>query len=142
MTESPPSPTLVLWDGACGFCRRCVAWMERRDRAGRFQALPYQEAPSPPMTPALAEACDRAVHVLLPDGRLLRAGRAVLHVLGRLGLPGTRLLALPPFIWGVELAYWVVARNRLAFSRWFFPCEDGGPTFGRRGPDACGDAKA
>lgn len=132
------APALLLWDGQCGFCRRCVRWMERRDTAGVFEAMPYQEAPSPPMTPALAAACDRAVHLVLPDGRQLKAGRAVLHVLARLGYPGMRLLALPPLVWMVEAAYWVVARNRLAFSRWFFPCEDGGPAFGRRSADPCG----
>ena len=132
------SSALVLWDGACGFCRRCVAWMERRDAAGRFEAVPYQQAPSPPMTPALADACARAVHVVFPDGRVLRGGRAVLAVLGGLGVPGMGLLARRPFIWPIELVYRVVAANRLAFSRWFFPCEDGGPLLGRRAPGNCG----
>ncbi|MGO9063290.1 MAG: thiol-disulfide oxidoreductase DCC family protein [Myxococcaceae bacterium] len=112
---------LLLWDGDCGFCRRGVLQLERRDAEGAFRALPYQEAPSPPMTAELREACARAVHVVTPEGRVLRGGRAVLYVLGRLGHPRlARLLGLPPLVWAVGLGYWLVARNRQLFSRVLF----------------------
>jgi len=71
------------------------------------------------MTPALAAACADAVHVVTADGRVLRAGRAVLFVLEQLGWP-VRLLALPPLIWPIEWLYRVVARNRAFFSRFLF----------------------
>jgi len=104
---------LLLWDGGCGFCRRCAAWAEVRDRAGRLRILPYQEAPSPPMTDALREACAGAVHLILPDGRTLAAGRAVLATLALLGWKRTAaLLSLPPFVWIVEAGYRLAARNR------------------------------
>jgi len=114
-------PALLLWDGQCGFCRRSVQWAERHDSGNSFRAVPYQEAPSPPMTPALRAACARAVHVLTPDGRILRAGRACLWVLERTGHRLlARVLALPPLVWFVELGYWLVARNRQLASRWLF----------------------
>lgn len=70
------------------------------------------------------EACKRAVHVLLPDGGVLRAGRAALFVLERIGFgPLARLLALPPFIWAVELGYKVVASNRRFFAEFLFTRE-------------------
>lgn len=104
---------LLLWDGGCAFCRRCAAWAEARDRAGRLRALPYQEAPSPPMTEALRGACARAVHLILPDGRVLRAGRAVLGALALLGFRRTAaFLSLYPFVWMIEAGYWLAARNR------------------------------
>jgi predicted DCC family thiol-disulfide oxidoreductase YuxK len=109
---------LLLWDGSCGVCGRAVAWTQARDTAQALEPLPYQQAPSPPMTEALRAACARAVHVVTPEGEVLRAGRAVLYVLGRLGHPRlARLLALPPLVWGVELAYWFFARNRRLVSR-------------------------
>jgi len=81
----------------------------------------YQEAPSPPMTPQLREACAQAVHVVTPDGRALRAGRAALCVLALLGWPrAAAILSLPPLIWLVELGYWVVARNRPFFALFLF----------------------
>ena len=73
------------------------------------------------MTPELAEACARAVHVVTADGRILRAGRATLFVLERCGYRWTaRFMRLPPMVWGAELAYLVVARNRRFFARFLF----------------------
>jgi predicted DCC family thiol-disulfide oxidoreductase YuxK len=98
-----------------------VAWVKRRDTANRLRAVPYQEAPRPPMTEELARRCARAVHVLTPDGKVLSAGRASLCVLGLVGYPRlARLLAIPPLVWLVELGYWLVARNRRFFSRFLF----------------------
>jgi predicted DCC family thiol-disulfide oxidoreductase YuxK len=114
-------PALLLWDGECGFCRRSVQWAERRDTTHAFQAVPYQQAPSPPMTPELRKACSRAVHLLTADGELLRAGRACLWVLQQVGHPVlARVLALPPLVWAVEVGYWLVARNRQLASRFLF----------------------
>ena len=108
----------VLWDGTCGFCARCIAWAGQRDHAGRLHFAPYQEAPEPPMTPRLRRACSRAVHVIKPDGRVLRAGRAVLDVLDQIGWHRTaRALAMPPLVWLVEIAYRLVADHRPFFSR-------------------------
>jgi len=115
------APALLLWDGDCGFCRRGVLWAERRDTDHAFQAFPYQQAPSPPMTPELREACAHAVHVITPEGEVLRAGRACLWVLQRIGYPVlARVLAVPPLVWAVELGYWLVARNRQLASRVMF----------------------
>ena len=115
------APALLLWDGDCDFCRRSVAWAERRDGGHAFRATAYQQAPSPPMTPELREACSGAVHVLTPEGKVLRAGRACLWVLERIGYPVlARLLALPPLVWAVELGYWLIARNRRLASRVLF----------------------
>ena len=76
------------------------------------------------MSPAFADACERAMHVITKEGRVLRAGRASLFILDRLGWgPLARLLCLPPFVWGVELAYWLVARNRGLASRYLFTRE-------------------
>lgn len=89
-----------------------------RDEQGCFEPLPYQMVPNPPLTPALATACRRAVHVRTTDGRWLRAGRACLFVLERVGWPRlARILALPPLVWAVELGYRIVAGNRPFFSR-------------------------
>ena len=112
----------IVWDGACGFCRRAVEWALARDRTGCFEAIPYQELPDPPLSAALAAACREAVHVRTADGRWLRAGRACLFVLGRVGWPRlARVAELPPCVWLVEIGYRVVARNRPFFSRLVAP---------------------
>lgn len=116
-----PDQHYLLWDGQCGFCRRSVEWIKERDDQDRLFAIPYQQAPSPPMNEPLAQACSRAVHVVTSDGRVHKAGRAVLFALDQVGYGAlAKLLSLPPVVWGLELGYWVVARNRAWFSKLFF----------------------
>ncbi len=70
------------------------------------------------MTPVLYAACKDAIHVVEANGTARRAGRACLFILGELGWHRVaRFLALPPFIWLVELSYRIVAANRPFFSR-------------------------
>lgn len=70
------------------------------------------------MTPALFQACARALHVITPDGRILRAGRACAYILGAIGFTRTaRLMTLAPVRPFVELGYWLVARNRHLLTR-------------------------
>ncbi len=73
------------------------------------------------MTPPLYAACKRAVHVVRANGVILRAGRASLFVLERLGHRwAARILRVPPLIWAVELGYRIVAANRPFFTRFLF----------------------
>ncbi|GIV01577.1 MAG: hypothetical protein KatS3mg015_0407 [Fimbriimonadales bacterium] len=66
----------------------------------------------------MRERCRRAVHVLMPNGEAVAAGRAVLYVLGCLpGYGWTRALKYPPLVWAVELAYRIVAAIRPVLSR-------------------------
>ncbi len=111
----------MLWDGECGMCSRITRWVEKKDKAGRIITSAYQNAPTPPMTPELYRACEFAVHTVDADGRTMRAGRAVLHLLDLLGYHAiTKILGLPPFIWAVELGYKIVARNRPFFAHFMF----------------------
>ena len=112
---------LLLWDGECDFCRRGVRWLQRHDKKKRFEPVPYQDAPSPLMTPELRRACERAFHVITIGGQTLRAGRAMLFVLENMGWKRLgHLLTLPPFVWIVELAYRLIASNRDFFARFLF----------------------
>ena len=73
------------------------------------------------MTAELREACKRALHVLTSSGEILKAGRATLFILEQIGYRRlARLSRLPPFVWGVELGYRIVASNRTAFARVLF----------------------
>ncbi len=70
------------------------------------------------MTDELAARCARAVHVITPEGLVLRGGRASLYALDQVGW--RRLAAVgawPPLRWLVEAGYWLVARSRGLLSR-------------------------
>src|SRR5947209_20328715 len=81
MSERRADQAWVFWDGTCGFCRRAVDWIKRQDRHDRLFPVPYQVAPRPPMTEALARRCPHAIHVLTPEGVVRRAGRASLDAM-------------------------------------------------------------
>jgi hypothetical protein len=70
------------------------------------------------VSPRLRRACADALHVITRRGRVLRAGRAALFVLGELGWRRTALFfGFPPFLLFVEAGYYVVANHRRRFAR-------------------------
>ena len=77
------------------------------------------------MTPELREQARKAVQIITVDGHQLSAGRAILFALEETHWHprAVRLAARRPFIWLVELGYWIVARNRSFFGRFVFRCE-------------------
>lgn len=89
------------------------------------------------MTPQLVRACRRAVHVIQPDGTVLKGGRAALYVLGVVGWPSVlvQLLSLPPLVWLVEIGYRIVANNRMFLSHFLFRDEAPDPATVGDGPD-------
>ncbi len=114
----PENAHILLWDGECALCRRCVMWVVSRDKKKRIWAVPYQEAPSPPLGDALRERAREAVQLVAPDGRTLEAGRACVEVLSLLGWgAAARILGRPPLIWPVEWGYRLVARTRRFWGR-------------------------
>jgi predicted DCC family thiol-disulfide oxidoreductase YuxK len=112
----------LLWDGECGVCRKLVARLQKRDTKGRFTIVPYQDAPAPPMTPALRVQSARALQVITRDGTQFSGGRAVLFAMRQTGwFPRlAQFLSHRPLIWVVDAAYWVVARYRRYLNR-FIP---------------------
>jgi predicted DCC family thiol-disulfide oxidoreductase YuxK len=106
---------LVLWDGDCGFCRRCVNLLARLELFGALEFEPYQAAD---ISEDLRRACSQAVHVVKRDGEILRGAEAILfccrfthfHKLARL----LEWRIFRPFL---DMAYDLVARHRAFFSR-------------------------
>ncbi len=112
-------PTL-FYDGECGFCRDAVAVLSRWDREGRIELIPFQDAARVAQFGLPLPALAAAMHLVLPDGRVV-AGADAVPELGRL-LPGKRwltwLFALP----GVRpiarrLYAWIAARRRCLVPR-------------------------
>lgn len=105
-------------------CARCVHWLVRHDKRNTVQPCAFQDAPSPPMTPPLWEACSHALHAIEPDGTVLKGARAVFRAgeatrYRRLA----RVLAQPPWIWAAELVYRAIAANRSRIGGYMLPNE-------------------
>lgn len=112
---------LVLWDGECGFCRRCVVWIRKHDRHHALEFCPYQEAD---LSPQLREECSQAIHVIKSNGEIVKAGQAAMF-LGRF-TKWNRLARIgewPIFLPFVEIGYKIVADNRPLFSKFVMKAE-------------------
>ena len=107
-------PTL-FYDGECGFCRDAVAVLSRWDREGRIELIPFQDAARVARFGLPLPALAAAMHLVLPDSRVV-AGADAVPELGRL-LPGKRwltwLFAVPGVRPIARRAYaWIAARRR------------------------------
>ena len=113
----------LLYDGDCDFCQQWADWLRTRDAGTRrFRIMPWQDAPSPPMTPLLQIQARRAVQLIASDGRHLQGGQAALFALRETGWHPTLvgLFEHRPFVWAVDFAYKIVAANRPSFA-WLTP---------------------
>lgn len=111
----PDAVGRLVFDGECGFCTRCVAWLRRLDAQGKVDVQPYQAAGVPASIGASVEECRDAVQWLGPDG-VRRSGadavNAVLSVLVGTALPSAVYRASPGL---QERAYRWVADHRGRF---------------------------
>ncbi|WP_336321950.1 DUF393 domain-containing protein [Streptomyces lavendofoliae] len=104
---------VLVYDGDCGFCTACVAFVERRLRPD-CDIVPSQRAD----LAALGVTPERAGHEALwvtPAGEVYGGARAVAKILLRSGrgwAPLGALLLVPPLRWAAHGAYRLVADNR------------------------------
>lgn len=109
-------PTLV-YDGDCGFCTRCVRFVERRlspPRATRLQVIAWQEADLDVLG-VQREDAEKAVQWVAASGRVSAGAEAVARLLRNAGGPWSvagSLLLVPPVRWGAERVYRLIAANR------------------------------
>src|SRR6266446_10583772 len=110
---NPPTKPLLIWDGACAFCR---LWIERwrEITAGKVDYAPYQEVAD--RFPEISrEEFTRAMALVEPDGETFFAVEAVYRSLGYRS--SRRWLAwsydhVPGFAAISETAYNFIARHR------------------------------
>jgi predicted DCC family thiol-disulfide oxidoreductase YuxK len=114
MTTGADAPTVLVYDGDCGFCTRAVNWLTRRAAPG-LVARPYQGEDL--RLYGLDET--RCAHEVIYVGRGGRLYGGVLgfaallrdHGRGGWRVPGA-LLPLPPLRWAALACYRLIARNR------------------------------
>lgn len=118
----------VLYDGDCPLCSREVAWLRRRDRAGR---IGFEDIADPDFD-ARAYGTDLdtlmgRIHGVLPDGSLIEGVEVFRRLYAAVGLgwllaPSRWPLLRPLF----DAAYRSFARNRLRLTgRSSAACESG-----------------
>lgn len=113
---STKRPTLI-YDGECGICRDAVRVLQRWDRAGALDYVPFQDAAAVARFAVALPALAAAMHLVLPDGRVF-AGADAAPELARL-LPGKGWLAPLYRVPGVRpvarrVYAWIAARRKCA----------------------------
>ncbi len=119
----PTPPTAasfkLLYDGECPLCLREVAWLRRRDRAGRLALL---DITAPGFEPAdfgaTREELMGVIHGVLPDGRVVRRLEALREAWRTVGL-GWLIAptAWPGLRWVFDRMYAAFARRRMRLGR-------------------------
>ena len=110
---------ILIYDGECRFCRRCVAWC-KTVTGDRVDYEPSRTAGArfPQIAP---EKFDQAVQWVGADGTLCAGAQAVFSTLATSTWTGRTLLTLyrtvPFFAFASEAVYALVARKRAFFSR-------------------------
>ena len=108
----------MIYDGHCGFCKRSMAWFLAFDGLKQVQVRDFRTNPSPVVSD---EQVNKALYLVLPDGRALPGFEAYRYVVLR--VPGlwwqipffyipvlSRLVGTPMYNW--------IAANRSTLSRW------------------------
>jgi predicted DCC family thiol-disulfide oxidoreductase YuxK len=112
----------MIYDGRCGFCVRSMAWFLAFDGLRQIRIRDFRTAPSPVVSDAQLE---KALYLVLPDGRALPGFEAYRYVVPR--VPG--LWCQVPFFYvpvlsrlvGRPIYNWVAAnRSRLSSPRMGF----------------------
>ncbi len=106
------SPALLIFDGDCAFCTRCVRFIERRIR--RHPSIQSWQRSDLSELGLTQEQCETAVQ-FIEGGRLTSAHIAVAHILiyGKKGWAILGYLMLLPGIKQIAgVAYRWVAKNR------------------------------
>ncbi len=115
---------LVVYDGECGLCAGCLKWLYRLDWLHVFDARPYQDRTLYRQFPQLSyAACEKAMYVVLPDGRFFAGPEAFKEIFLRMPLmagvgllmsvPGVTYLLQPAYRWIADNRYRISGRCRL-----------------------------
>ena len=99
---------VVIYDGACPFCKARMEWLQEADRENSFEFIPWQSEERKERFPSLqGESLEEGVRLVLPDGNIVVGADAAWEILRR----------LPRWRW-VAFLYRVPGFHRLG--QWFY----------------------
>jgi len=109
-----PGREVLLYDGQCNFCRAAATQLEHWARSRDLTLLSYRAPGALERFPGLTEErCDRAMQLVLADGRVVEGAQAAVVILSRRWWGGwLKLYYLPGIRQLADLAYQVIARLR------------------------------
>ncbi len=108
--------TALIYDAACPICSTIVKWIEKREEKDSFEMVACQSETLDARFPSVDRAaCMQAMHLVLPDGTILRGEKALPEIFKRLKryqplavlfrLPGAELLGRIFYRWFAARRY-------------------------------------
>jgi predicted DCC family thiol-disulfide oxidoreductase YuxK len=110
---------VLIYDSSCAVCSGAVNWIQDNAIPGSFDVVPCHAVQNGvPNVGIKREDCLQAVHLVLPDGRILKGEKALPEIVARLGkyrLAGV-LFKLPGAATVSRIAYrwFAIRRYRIA----------------------------
>ena len=106
----------LIYDGACPIWSSTVAWIEENEKEGSFEMVPCQSESLDGRFPNVKrDKCMKAMHLVLPDGKILDGEQALPEIFTRLRrywpvalllrLPGTKVLSRIFYRWFADRRY-------------------------------------
>lgn len=106
---------IIIYDGNCDFCLRCVRFLASWDTHHRLRMVPFQDSATLARLPVIPlTALALAMHLVTPSGGVLAGAEAAPAILRLLpgGRPLAALFRLPGIPALAARLYETVARNR------------------------------
>ena len=107
--------TRVLYDGKCSLCQRSMQALQARDTRGALEAVDLHAVNVAQLHPALnRDACLREMHLITPQGAVLRGFDAFRHIVRQLPFSSWWgcFLYIPPVPQVGRVVYrWIAARR-------------------------------
>jgi predicted DCC family thiol-disulfide oxidoreductase YuxK len=108
--------TTLIYDGNCPVCTSTIKWIHENEIEGSFDLIPCQSAAKADRFPGVdAAACMQAIHLVMPDGRVLAAEQTLPEIMKRLRrfriaavlfkIPGTMFLSSRIYRWFAPRRY-------------------------------------
>jgi predicted DCC family thiol-disulfide oxidoreductase YuxK len=125
MAGAGPGTWKIIYDGGCRFCTAGAARLARSFPAGRAELVDYNTPGALERFPTVTrEACEQAMHLVDPAGRVYRGAEAAARAIAARGTFSRWALGyyVPGIRWLSDRLYALVARNRYRIAGRTDPC--------------------
>jgi predicted DCC family thiol-disulfide oxidoreductase YuxK len=114
------SPGVLIYDSSCAVCSGAVRWIQDNAIAGSFDVVPCHAVKNGvPNLGIERKDCLKAIHLVLPDGRILAGEKALPEIVARLRkyrlanmlfkLPGAATVSRIAYRWFAVRRYRIAA---------------------------------
>tara|TARA_B110000014_G_C19974811_1_gene504724 strand:+ start:144 stop:542 length:399 start_codon:yes stop_codon:yes gene_type:complete len=75
------SKNILIWDGNCKFCQKCMNWLISKGGEKKIFLIPFQKIPYPPMSDEFKKECIQSIQLLKLNHEIFTGGDAISEIL-------------------------------------------------------------